>query len=69
MLRIGKLLLTRLHHGTIKEVWVKTSLGLMVGLIVGPAQQYLSHFIHHARAVLQHYEPPKGYNQWATFIR
>ena len=48
-------------------MWINT--GLMIGLIVGPAQQYLSHFIYHARAMLQHYEPPVGYNQWATFIR
>lgn len=41
----------------------------MIGLIVGPAQQYLSHFIYHAKAMLKHYEPPVGYNQWITFIR
>lgn len=44
-------------------------LGLAIGLTVGPAQQYLSHFIYHARAMLQHYEPPVGWTQWKTFIR
>ena len=40
-----------------------------IGLLIGPAQQYLSHFIYHAKAMLQHYEPPIGYSQWTTFIK
>ncbi len=43
--------------------------GLITGLIVGPLQQYATHFINHAKAMLQHYEPPVGFTQWATFFR
>lgn len=55
--------------GIIREVLLCITSGLFIGLIVGTAQQYLSHFIYHAKAMLQHYEPPIGYNQWTTFIR
>lgn len=32
-------------------------------------QQYLTHFIHHARAMLQHYEPPTNYAEWTSFLK
>lgn len=32
-------------------------------------QQYITHFINHSKAMLKHYEPPVGLNQWATFIK
>lgn len=32
-------------------------------------QQYINHFIDHARAMLKHYEPPVGFNQWMTFLK
>ncbi len=41
----------------------------MIGLTVGPAQQYLTHFIHHAKAMFTYYEPPVGLSQWLTFIK
>ena len=40
----------------------------MVGLIAGTFQEYLTHFIHHARAMFKHYEPPTSWNQWRIFI-
>jgi hypothetical protein len=43
--------------------------GLMIGLTAGTLQQYLTHFIYHAKAMFQHYEPPIGITQWMTFIR
>ena len=41
----------------------------MVGLLVGPLQTYLTHFITHASAMLKHYETPIGAKQWLTFIK
>jgi hypothetical protein len=40
----------------------------MIGLVAGPVQQYLTHFIHHWRAMFNHYETPTNLKQWYTFI-
>ena len=41
----------------------------MIGLVAGTLQQYITHFADHASAMLKHYEPPVGYQQWRTFLR